>query len=388
MVKVLTMMGTRPEAIKLAPVVRELKAHPQRFDCLVGASGQHDELLRQALEPFDLTPDFDLKLMRPGQELTRLTARLLVGVGEVLDQWRPQLVLVQGDTTTVFTTALAAFYHGIQVGHVEAGLRTWDLQRPFPEEANRAFTDQISDFLFAPTEQSRRNLLACGLPAERIHLTGNTVVDALQQILASGRGQPPRGLPYHQKIVLLTAHRRESFGPPLERIFQAARRLVRLRPDLHLVYPVHPNPRVQEPARRLLGSEPNVSLLPPLDYLSFVRLMEQAHFILTDSGGIQEEAASLHKPVLILRDKTERMEVVQAGGALLVGSDPKRIVTEGLRLLDDADHYQAMSRIPNPYGDGNAAKKIVAALNQHYYGTRAAAEAQALAAGRDGRAAA
>ena len=388
MVKVLVMMGTRPEAIKLAPVVRELKAHPQRFDCLVGASGQHDELLRQALEPFELTPDFDLKLMRPGQELTRLTARLLVGVGEVLDQWRPQLVLVQGDTTTVFTTALAAFYRGIQVGHVEAGLRTWDLRHPFPEEANRAFTDQISDFLFAPTEQSRRNLLVCGLPAERIHLTGNTVVDALQQILASDRGQPPRGLPQHRKIVLLTAHRRESFGPALERIFQAARRLVRLRPELHLVYPVHPNPRVQEPARRLLGSQPNVLLLPPLDYLSFVRLMERAHFILTDSGGIQEEAASLHKPVLILRDKTERMEVVQAGGALLVGSNPKRIVTEGLRLLDDPGHYQAMSRIANPYGDGSAARKIVAALEEHYYGRREIHQAEEATGDRDGLAAA
>ena len=317
--------------------------------------------MTRILEIFQIKPSFNLEVMKENQDLTGLTSRILTGLGDILGEIQPDLVLVQGDTTTVFAAALAAFYRRIKVGHVEAGLRTWDKYEPFPEEINRCLTDQLSDLLFVPTETGRANLLAASIPKERIFVTGNTVIDALLEISAAGPSVDIPGLPDdpETKIILMTAHRRENFGEPLERVFQAVRRIAGLRKDVFFVYPVHPNPNVRGPAHKNLSGLDNVLLTEPLDYLSFVSLMKRSFLILSDSGGVQEEAPSLNKPVLILRDKTERPEVVEAGGARLVGSDPAVIFQEVLRLLSDPVHYRRMSRIVNPYGQGDAAARIV-----------------------------
>ncbi|MEM7353583.1 MAG: UDP-N-acetylglucosamine 2-epimerase (non-hydrolyzing) [Acidobacteriota bacterium] len=371
--RALTVFGTRPEAIKMAPLVRALEAAPG-FDSRVCVTAQHRTMLDHVLELFELTPHHDLDLMRDRQTLPHLTAAALTGLSEVLESERPDIVLVQGDTTTTLAGALAAFYAGIPCGHVEAGLRTGDLAAPFPEEANRLLTDRLASFYFVPTSRCRDALLAEGLPAERIWQTGNTVVDALlwirdrlrqvpleqdRKVFGSAYPAIARG---DDPIVLITGHRRESFGTGFRNICRALHTLATKHPAVHWVYPVHLNPQVQEPVRRHLSNLPNVHLLEPLTYAPFVRLMDRCTFLLTDSGGVQEEAPGLGKPVLVMREVTERQEGVDAGTARLVGTDPDRIVREAKRLLRDPEAYTAMSQAHNPYGDGRAAERIVEAL--------------------------
>lgn len=330
-------------------------------------TAQHRQMLDQVLRLFEIKPDFDLDLMRPAQPLNQLTAAVLHGLEPVLEQVQPDWVLVQGDTTTVMSAALLAYYHRIPIGHVEAGLRTGDKYQPFPEEINRRMLGALADLHFAPTQRAVENLLREAVPAERIVLTGNTVIDALQYTirqpveLASG---PLADLESWPRLVLLTAHRRENFGPPLERIFAAVRRLAETYAELHVVYPVHLNPNVSEPAHRLLGGLPNLHLIEPLDYLPMAHLMRRAELILTDSGGIQEEAPALGTPVLVLREVTERPEALEAGTALLVGTDEQRIYQEAARLLDDPAARAAMVTDKSPFGDGRAAERIVEALLQ------------------------
>jgi UDP-N-acetylglucosamine 2-epimerase (non-hydrolysing) len=372
--------GTRPEAIKMAPVVRAMRARPE-YDVLVCSSGQHREMLDQVLEAFKITTDADLDLMRPSQPLASFTARAV----EAIDEWlagpgRADLVLVQGDTTTAFCGALAAFYRRIPVAHVEAGLRTGDLDRPWPEEANRVLTARLAALHFAPTERSRRNLRAEGVPDARIVVTGNTVIDALLHTVDRVRAVPPviDGLPAAvmangAPLVLVTAHRRESFGTGLDALCRAVAALAQRFPDTHFVYPVHLNPNVRASAARWLGGRrANVHLLEPLPYLAFVALMDRATLILTDSGGVQEEAPSLGKPVLVLRDTTERPEAVEAGTVRLVGTGEDAIVAETARLLVDEAAHAAMAHAHNPYGDGRAAERIEAAIDERFAIPRAA----------------
>ena len=370
MLRILTILGTRPEAIKMAPVVRELRRHPAHVQARVCATAQHRQMLDQVFDLFGIVPDIDLNLMQDGQSPSQVAARVLTGLEPVLQAERPDWVLVQGDTTTVMAAAIAAHHLKIKVGHVEAGLRTGDKWQPFPEEMNRRIADHLSDLLFAPTAQARRNLLAEGIPNERIRVTGNTVIDALLQVAAQPWSPPPdhplHGLPTSnfQHLILTTAHRRESFGRPLRDICAALRALAR-RGDVQIIYPVHRNPNVWDVVHAELGGEPGVTLLPPVDYRTLVYLLQQCTLVLTDSGGIQEEAPSLGKPVLVLREVTERPEGVAAGTARVVGTDPARIVAEAGRLLDDPAAYAAMAQAVNPYGDGHAAERIVAALLEH-----------------------
>lgn len=363
--KVMVVFGTRPEAIKMAPVVTALKAD-DGIETLVAVTAQHRQMLDQVLGLFGIEPDDDLDVMQPGQTLPGLFAKILGGMTTVLEKRRPDLVLVHGDTSTTFATALAAFYARIPVGHVEAGLRTGNLHAPWPEEANRRLTAPLSELHFAPTEGSRGNLLREGTPAQGIHITGNTVIDAL--LAVSQRVQADAALqaelsarfPYleqDKRLVLVTGHRRENFGGGFEQICLAIRDLAQ-RGDTQVVYPVHLNPNVQEPVNRILSGVQGVHLIEPLDYLPFVYLMTRSHLILTDSGGIQEEAPSLGKPVLVLRNTTERPEAVAAGTVKLVGTDRDTIVAETSRLLDDPSAYLEMSRAHNPYGDGDSAQKI------------------------------
>lgn len=360
--KLAFIVGTRPEVIKMAPVIR---AAGKRSGCrpVVIATAQHREMLDQALGWFGIKTDRDLDLMEPDQPVHALLARGLSPLVALLAAERPDWVLVQGDTTTTFCAALAAFYQDIPVGHVEAGLRTGDLRRPFPEEANRRLTDALAHHCFAPTQRSRTNLLAEGIPPERITVTGNTGIDALLMLEnEAGGGDILAQLDMRSRIVLVTAHRRESFGAPLEAICRAIRRLVLENPDLTVVYPVHPNPNVRSPVHRYLDGCPRVLLVEPLQYPDLVHVMRRATLVLTDSGGLQEEAPSLGKPVLVLREVTERPEGVEAGVALLVGTDEDRIVAEASRLLRDGSAYAAMARRVNPYGDGKAAERILDVL--------------------------
>lgn len=361
----MVVFGTRPEAIKMAPVVAALKATPG-LETLVCVTAQHRQMLDQVLDLFGLVPDDDLDLMAPGQSLPDLFARILTGMSTVLEARRPDLVLVHGDTSTTLATALAAFYARVPVGHVEAGLRTGDLQAPWPEEANRRLTAPITTLHFAPTARSRDNLLAENLPADSIHVTGNTVIDALLAVVGRIEAEPELAtslaarfpfLDASKRLVLVTGHRRENFGEGFEQMCLAIRDLAQ-RGDTQVLYPVHLNPQVQAPVKRILGDVPGVVLAEPQDYLPFVYLMTRAHLILTDSGGIQEEAPSLGKPVLVMRDTTERPEAVDAGTVRLVGTDRARIVAEASRLLDDANAHAAMARAHNPYGDGHAAARI------------------------------
>jgi UDP-N-acetylglucosamine 2-epimerase (non-hydrolysing) len=359
--------GTRPEAIKMAPVVRALKARPELFDVRVCVTAQHREMLDQVLELFAIEPDIDLDLMQEGQSLSGLGARVLQGVDEVLVAERPDWVLVQGDTTTVAMAALAAQHRQVCVGHVEAGLRTGDRRNPFPEEMNRVLTDHLSDLCFAPTETARANLLAEGIPEVRIRVTGNTVIDALFAVLQrphpDGLDGPLSELPADRRLLLVTAHRRESFGRPLADICDALRRIAEERGDeVHIVYPVHRNPQVWQPVHERLADVPGITLVPPVDYRTLVSLMDRSYLVLTDSGGLQEEAPSLDRPVLVLRDKTERPEAEAVGATRVVGTDPARILSETYRLLDDAAAYAEMASAPNPYGDGHAAERIADAL--------------------------
>lgn len=368
--RILVTFGTRPEAIKMAPVVNELRRSHFSADTRVCITAQHRQMLDQVLEIFSIKPDFDLDLMRAEQQLGELTARVLTGVDGVLSEYRPDMVLVQGDTTTAFATSLAAYYQRIPVAHVEAGLRTGNIYAPWPEEINRRLTGAIARVHFAPTVLARDNLLREGIDPAAIHVTGNTVVDAVLSVVERLRGSRQLGetftrqfafLDPGRKLVLVTGHRRESFGDGFENICEALRALA-ARADVQIVYPVHLNPNVQTPVQRILGGTPNVHLLPPLDYLPFVYLMDRAYLIVTDSGGIQEEAPSLGKPVLVMRDTTERPEAVGAGTVRLVGTQRARIIAEAARLLDSRAEYQAMARAHNPYGDGHAAERITEAL--------------------------
>ncbi len=371
--KVLSIFGTRPEAIKMAPVVMAVDAHPD-LEGRVCVTAQHRDMLDQVLELFELTPHHDLDLMRPGQSLHGLTARIIAGLEPVLAEEQPDVVLVHGDTTTTLASTLAAFYSHVPVGHVEAGLRTGDLTAPFPEEANRVLADKLCRFHFAPTERSAQTLEAEGHAAEGVVVTGNTVIDALLWVRDRVKARPLSEFAElygtaaevigteDTRIVLVTGHRRESFGQGFLDICTALRTLALRYPDVHIIYPVHLNPRVQEPVREHLSDLPNVHLLAPLDYAPFVRLMDRCTFILTDSGGIQEEAPSLGKPVLVMRSVTERPEGVEAGTVRLVGTDVEAIVRESCSLLDDPAAYEAMRHAHNPYGDGLASERIARTL--------------------------
>jgi UDP-N-acetylglucosamine 2-epimerase (non-hydrolysing) len=366
MLKVLSVFGTRPEAIKMAPVVRALRKHPDSIAARVCVTGQHREMLDQVLQLFDVRPEYDLGVMNVNQGLTELTARLLLALEPVLHAEKPDWVLVQGDTTTAMAASLAAYYQQIKIGHVEAGLRTWHKYQPFPEEVNRRLTDAMADLYFAPTETNRANLLAEGISDQFIRLTGNTVIDALLD--AAKRPYdwscgPLATVPRNRRLVLVTAHRRESFGLPFQQLCLALREIASAyRQSIHIVYPVHLNPNVQHPVRELLAGLPNVSLLPPMDYLPFVHLMKASELILTDSGGIQEEAPGFGVPVLVMREKTERPEALAAGTSRLVGTKTEIIVGETRRLLDDPEAYRQMAQAANPYGDGQAAGRIVEAI--------------------------
>jgi UDP-N-acetylglucosamine 2-epimerase (non-hydrolysing) len=366
MQRVLCVFGTRPEAIKLAPVVRRLGEWKDQFDCRVAVTGQHRGLLDQVLEVFSIEPHHDLSVMQPGQTLHGVTSRMMAALEPVMKSEQPDWVLVHGDTTTALCGALAAFYSGVRVGHVEAGLRTGDLLSPFPEEMNRVVVGRLAALHFAPTEASAANLRREGIKGDDIVITGNTGIDAVLEIrdaIASGR-LVAEGLPTldaTKKLIVVTGHRRESFGDGFERICAALAKLSE-RGDTEIVYAVHPNPNVTEPVRRHLGGRANVHLIDPLSYVPFVALMMRAHLILTDSGGIQEEAPSLGKPVLVMREKTERPEAVDAGTAVLVGTDADRMVEECSKLLDDPAEHARRTRIHNPYGDGQAALRIRAEL--------------------------
>jgi UDP-N-acetylglucosamine 2-epimerase (non-hydrolysing) len=365
-IKVLSVFGTRPEAIKMAPVSKELERRSDIIDSRICVTAQHRQMLDQVLSLFEIVPDYDLNVMQESQTLAQVAATVLSRLEPVLREERPDWVLVQGDTTTVAAAALAAFYAGARVGHVEAGLRTFDKYQPFPEEVNRRVAGVIADLHFAPTQRSRENLLREGVPDKDILVTGNPVIDALQMAAKRDfdpQDSPLRGVEWHKRIIMVTAHRRENFGEPFVRICAALREIAQTcAQDVQIVYPVHLNPNIQEPVHRLLKDVPNITLIEPLDYLPLIYLMKHSTLVLTDSGGIQEEAPGLGKPVLVLRDVTERPEAVEAGTVRIVGANTERIVSETLRLLNDREAYDSMARAVNPYGDGHAAPRIVEAL--------------------------
>jgi UDP-N-acetylglucosamine 2-epimerase (non-hydrolysing) len=365
--KILSVFGTRPEAIKMAPVVKELNMHPELFDSRVCVTAQHRQMLDQVLDLFAIRPEYDLDIMKPGQSLTDVTCNVLQGLAPVFEEFRPDVVLVHGDTTTTMAASLAAFYQKIAVGHVEAGLRTGNIYSPWPEEMNRRLAGTITRYHFAPTERSRQNLLNTGVDDEAILVTGNTVIDALLDVVKSVRSDA--GLQRQmaerfsflnpaKRLVLVTGHRRENFGEGFEQICQALKAIGQAYSDVEILYPVHLNPNVQEPVKRILGGVHSVHLIEPQDYLPFVYLMDRSTLIITDSGGVQEEAPSLGKPVLVMRDTTERPEAINAGTVKLVGTDKNKIIDEAYQLLDDNTAYQRMSRAHNPYGDGKAAMRI------------------------------
>lgn len=372
MMKVLTVFGTRPEAIKMAPLALKLAA-AEGIEAKVCVTAQHREMLDQVLDLFALKPDYDLNIMKPGQDLTSVTTAILQGLKPVLADFKPDIVLVHGDTATTFATSLASYYQQIPVGHVEAGLRTGNIYSPWPEEANRKLTGAIANYHFAPTQNSQQNLLNEGVNPDDITITGNTVIDALLDVseklktdsaLQKQMQQRFDYLDTYKKLILVTGHRRESFGGGFERICEALAQTAKAHPDTQILYPVHLNPNVQEPVNRLLSGIDNIKLIEPQDYLPFVYLMNQAHIILTDSGGIQEEAPSLGKPVLVMRDTTERPEAVDAGTVLLVGTDVNKITQNLTRLLTDQQAYDTMSYAHNPYGDGQACNRIISTLKE------------------------
>ncbi|WP_368881685.1 non-hydrolyzing UDP-N-acetylglucosamine 2-epimerase [Shewanella algae] len=368
--KVLTVFGTRPEAIKMAPLVHAL-ASDDRFEAKCCVTAQHREMLDQVLELFEITPDYDLDLMKAGQTLNDVTSGIIQKLKPVLQEFKPDVVLVHGDTATTFAASLAAYYEQIAVGHVEAGLRTGNIYSPWPEEANRRLTGVLTKYHFAPTETSKQNLLKENFESSNIIVTGNTVIDALLMVkqkidsntdLKSTIAEQFHFLDENKKLILVTGHRRESFGGGFERICEALVTVARMHPDVQILYPMHLNPNVREPVNRILGDVDNILLIEPQQYLPFIYLMDRAHIILTDSGGIQEEAPSLGKPVLVMRDTTERPEAVEAGTVKLVGTDVNQIVVNLDELLSDADAYQKMSYAHNPYGDGKACQRVLEEL--------------------------
>lgn len=367
-IKVMTVFGTRPEAIKMAPLVLELQKQSQRFEAITTVSAQHREMLDQVLDIFHIKPDYDLNIMHARQTLTDITSNVLINLDKILKEAKPDIVLVHGDTTTTFAASVAAFYNQIPIGHVEAGLRTWEKYSPYPEEMNRQMTDAMTDLYFAPTTQSKANLLKENHKEDNIYITGNTAIDALKQTVDKG---------YHHdildkvspdnKLILLTMHRRENQGGPMRRVFKVIREVVESREDVEVIYPVHLSPAVQEEAKEILGNTERIHLISPLDVVDFHNLAARSYFIMTDSGGVQEEAPSLGKPVLVLRDTTERPEGVEAGTLKLVGTESEKVKQEMEELLDNAAEYQRMSQAKNPYGDGKASERILDAI-AYYFG--------------------
>lgn len=362
-IKVLTIFGTRPEAIKMAPLVKEIEKNSDTLESIVCVTAQHRQILDQVLELFNIKPDYDLDIMKANQNLWSLTSEVLLKTKEVIEQVKPDVVLVHGDTTTSMAAALSAFYAKVPVGHVEAGLRTFDKYYPFPEEINRVFTDSLCTYYFAPTEKSCQNLLNSNVSKENIYKTGNTVIDALLYTVQNHE-EEVEGLNLNPnlKTILMTSHRRENFGEPIREICKAILELVENNKNIQVVYPVHPNPNVQKPVFELLNGKDRIHLIKPLEYAAFCSLMKKAHIILTDSGGVQEEAPSLGKPVLVLRDTTERPEAIEYGTVKLVGTDKNKIVSTVETLLNDQNEYKKMSEAINPYGDGLASKRIVEVL--------------------------
>lgn len=368
-IKVMTVFGTRPEAIKMAPVVLELAKHPQYIKPIVAVTAQHREMLDQVLNLFKIMPDHDLDIMSQGQTLFDITCRAMQGLNLAMAQEKPDIVLVHGDTTTTFAGALAAFYHQITVGHVEAGLRTGNKYSPFPEEMNRKLTGSVTDLHFAPTLTARHNLLAENIKEDSIFVTGNTVIDALLKTVDSDyqfTDQLLAKINYNKRVVLVTTHRRENLGEPMRHVYQALRQIVTAYDDVEIVFPVHKNPKVREVVNSELGGLPMVHLIDPLDYQPFANLLARSYLVLTDSGGIQEEAPALGKPVLVLRDTTERPEAIDAGTVKLIGTDKERVYAETKLLLDDKAEYQRMAAACNPYGDGQSARRIVEAILWKY----------------------
>ena len=361
-IKVMTVFGTRPEGIKMAPIIKVMEKE-EKIENIVCITAQHREMLDQVLNLFDIEPDYDLNIFKPGQSLTEITIRGLKGLEEVIQKVKPDLLLVQGDTTTVFSGALAAFYQKVKIGHVEAGLRSGNLYSPYPEEANRKLTGIMTDFHFAPTEESRKNLLREGYPEEKIFITGNTVIDALKYAIKEDYSfQLPllNKLDYeNNKVILLTSHRRENIGKPMENIFNAINDIVEKHQDVEVVFPIHLNPKVREIAYGVFKDNPKVHIIEPLDYEPFTNLMSKVHIVVTDSGGLQEEAPSLGKPVLVIREETERPEGIEAGTAKLVGTNYENVFKEIDILLSNSEEYKKMANAVNPYGDGKAAERIV-----------------------------
>ena len=369
-IKVMTVFGTRPEAIKMAPVVLELAKHPDKIVPVVTVTAQHREMLDQVLNLFDIKPDHDLDIMAAGQTLFDITSRAMMGLDKVLQEEKPDIVLVHGDTTTTFAGALASYYHQTSVGHVEAGLRTYNKYSPFPEEMNRKLTGSIADLHFAPTNTSQHNLLAEAVDGEKIFVTGNTVIDALHKTVDDDfqfEDEMLQRIDFKNKrIILVTTHRRENLGEPMRHVYQALRNLIDEFEDVEIVFPVHKNPKVREVVNQELGGLAKVHLVDPLDYEPFANLMHRSHLILTDSGGVQEEAPALGKPVLVLRDTTERPEAVEAGTVKLIGTDKDVVYREAKELLTNQAEYSRMSEACNPYGDGKASQRIIQALLYHY----------------------
>ena len=367
-IKVMTVFGTRPEAIKMAPLVLELQKQSQRFEAITTVSAQHREMLDQVLDIFHIKPDYDLNIMHQNQTLEEITSKVMIDLSKVIKEAKPDIVLVHGDTTTTFAASVAAFYNQIPIGHVEAGLRTWEKYSPYPEEMNRQMTDAMTDLYFAPTNQSKANLLKENHKEDNIFITGNTAIDALKQTVDKG---------YHHdildkvspdnKLILLTMHRRENQGEPMRRVFKVIREVVESREDVEVIYPVHLSPAVQETAKEILGNTERIHLISPLDVVDFHNLAARSYFIMTDSGGVQEEAPSLGKPVLVLRDTTERPEGVEAGTLKLVGTESEKVKEEMEELLDNDAEYRRMAQAKNPYGDGKASERILDAI-AYYFG--------------------
>jgi len=366
MIKVMSIFGTRPEAIKMAPLVKELERRKE-IESIVCVTAQHREMLDQVLNTFDIKPDYDLNIMKQGQSLADVTTRALVGLEEVIKEVKPDIVLVHGDTTTTFAGALAAFYNQVAIGHVEAGLRTYDKYSPYPEEMNRQMVDRLSDMYFAPTEISKDNLLKENIDESKIYITGNTAIDAMSTTVDENYTHPELDwINAGERMILLTAHRRENLGEPMRRIFRAIKRVVDEFSDVKVIYPIHMNPKVREVANEVFGDADRVKLIEPLEVFDFHNFQNKSYIILTDSGGIQEEAPSLGKPVLVLRDTTERPEGIKAGTLKLVGTDEDVIYEETKKLLLDKKEYEKMSKASNPYGDGHASERIVDAIIEYF----------------------
>ncbi|QHM44995.1 non-hydrolyzing UDP-N-acetylglucosamine 2-epimerase [Lactiplantibacillus plantarum] len=365
--KVMTVFGTRPEAIKMAPVVNALKQHSNEFEAITVVSAQHREMLDQVLEIFDIVPDYDLDIMQQRQTLSGITARVIIKLDDVINETKPDIILVHGDTTTTFAASISAFYHQVAIGHVEAGLRTWQKYSPYPEEMNRQLTDVLSDIYFAPTAQSKANLLKDNHSAENIFITGNTAIDALKQTVNKDYNHDILNkIEKGHRIILVTMHRRENQGEPMKRVFKVMRDVVDSHPDVEIIYPVHLNPVVQEAAESILGRHSRIHLIEPLDVVDFHNLAARSYLIMTDSGGVQEEAPSLGKPVLVLRDTTERPEGVTAGTLRLVGTTPTIVRTAMIELLDNSEAYEKMAQAKNPYGDGKAAERILDSIAYYF----------------------